>query len=301
MSDGTAAPENSSETVGGLALLWSDPETLQSLREDGYTAEADKIIESGKAEFIPVGNDCVVGEKHIKYSNDSESDKKFQEILSGCDTVILEHDALPPNPYSSVSPETRFMQIAQEHALQNGKELMVLDSLIGEDLQSRWQFYEKDGLPISKVEYAYALGIFQLRQALTNPTTFPRVLNAYINQIHIFLGNETETKAVQVKLMSELEGKVDPILFSHQQQLLLSLVFLDATAREREYQRLITKAKKEKPDRKLCVIVGQSHAEPVAKIFSEPDYLTPIDQGSVINFKTSIARIFSTLDSTKRI
>lgn len=266
------------EVIGGLSLTFED--AIKFHERNGNHQLAEQLHQAGLAEIKQVDNATLVGETHIRTIVDSQNEQQFQQAITSSEVIVIEHDALINNPYSSLSPEKRFIQEAQEHALTTGKQLRILDSELGTDLERKYALVENE-FGLTHEEYAYMISANTLMREYTSGIPINNIDSNLRKRLSSFLKTEGEVSGVvDETVLQFIQSLQDPLRLREFQSVIASFASIDSTSRERAYQQKVAEIVRNNPDIKVAIVVGKNHLEPIARSLTE-SFLTPPDTASV--------------------
>jgi len=249
---------------------------------------AKKLSESSKPVVVKKDNSIIIGETHIKTLSDETVEQQFSQDLRNSNIIVVEHNSNSGNSYSQQSTEKRFMQQAQEHAIESSKPLVVLDN----EIQDRYKLWLDNDIDVSREDFALLIGMHSLLSDFQNqvPTgeSLKRLTDLYAKY---FAGQEQYAHqlatAAQTCLFSpgELE-KIDE-KFS----LMVDFIQIDSLVREQYYQKRVMQISRAYPDQSLIVVVGKDHALPILRTLTD---------GQLSSIEPSLsARISASLSAVK--
>jgi hypothetical protein len=248
----------------------------------------DKITADQNPIYATVGNTTIMGEQHLKVVIDQQSEQEFSAKLAGAQTVIIEFDSIAPNTWSTVSPEKRFMQSAQEYALSHSLPIVILDS----EIDNKYQLWLDVGIDISHEDFLLLAGMDLLYKDNESGVTYEESiekLRRIYRSYHPDQTNYANDLATTAYLI--LYGPREINNFQEKKDLINDFLKIEATAREIFYQSKIKEIVDNDNGKTILVIVGKSHALPISQTLTDNSFTT-IDQ-------TLVSGIQATLNSIK--
>jgi|GEM_PF-2264320 len=227
---------------------------------DQATSQTDKPLIINSDETI------IVGEQHIKTSLDEKSELEFQNGLDQSQIIVIEFESIKENQYSQASSEKRFMQTAQEHAINTNKELIILNN----EISDRYKLWLDSQIDISRADFAFMFGIHILQNDMANNLPLEesrrKILELYTNY---FLGDSGYANQLTDAVFDSMFASTEIDDAKGISSLVLNFIKLDALARENYYQSRIKQVRDENPDKNILVVVGRSHALPISNTLTD--------------------------------
>ncbi|HBO10721.1 TPA: hypothetical protein DD448_02120, partial [Candidatus Collierbacteria bacterium] len=246
-----------SETTPQTALNTSLDRTIDAIDTSSGT-DLPLIINSNKT--------IIVGEQHVKNSLDPKSELDFKNGLDQSQIIVVEFESIKGNPYSQASSEKRFMQTAQEHAINTNKELIILNN----EISDRYKLWLDSKIDISRADFAFMFGIHILQNDLANNLPLEesrrKILELYTNY---FLGDSGYANQLTNAVFDSIFASTEIDEAKEISTLVLNFVKLDALARENFYQSRIKQVRDANPDKNILAVVGKSHALPISNTLTD--------------------------------
>ena len=244
------------------------------------------LSQSDRPSIIKVGNTTVVGEIHIKTKTDPIVEKNFQDTLASAEFIVTEHRCLPNDPYTAMSSEKRFMQAAQDHALEKKKSLLVLD----DETSNRYQIWRDAGINISQDNFNLLLGIHAVLTDYSNHIGEAESLQRVFRLYQQLYQDPQLSQKMALATYFSIFHKSELANIDEKVQMDAEFLKLDGQAREVFYQKRLKGIYNNVGSRKMVIVVGRDHAQPIASTLTTGS-ITHIDESRVSNLNNSISKM----------
>lgn len=184
--------------------------------------------------------------------------------------------------------EKRFMQMAQDHAIEYKKPLLILDN----ELLDRYKVWLDAGIDISRNDFNLLLGmdliLNDFGKNISQVDSLQRVFDLY-NQL--YKDTDLSQKMAMATYLSVFhKSEIENI--GEKTQMVIAFVKLDAQAREAFYQNRLIGIQKNIGEKKMVVVVGRDHAQPIADSLNS-GYISHIDEALARDLNNSISEMKS--------
>jgi len=184
--------------------------------------------------------------------------------------------------------EKRFMQMAQDHAIEYKKPLLILDN----ELLDRYKVWLDAGIDISRNDFNLLLGmdliLNDFGKNISQVDSLQRVFDLY-NQL--YKDTDLSQKMDMATYLSVFhKSEIENI--GEKTQMVIAFVKLDAQAREAFYQNRLIGIQKNIGEKKMVVVVGRDHAQPIADSLNS-GYISHIDEALARDLNNSISEMKS--------
>jgi hypothetical protein len=217
-------------------------------------------VNSGNIDIYTHQNLTVIGELHVRM-REGDQETAFLKLLNEADIVIVEFDSDVSSPdgtliYNEVSEYPRYMKIAQEHAVESGKPLIIMDQFQMPRLQRlMWAgFSEEEAIVIC----SYFTGLLADGLKLN----VDEKMNELINKV------DPEGKKYQFIKTAVKQALTGESLIVGEKTVGINQVIalydkLNTTIRNLEYSNITQKIIEANPGKKILEVCGKHHADKV--------------------------------------